>query len=438
MGHVDSKGIFRKLGRKIDNLPLRAPWHETFYDLLRELYSEKEADVLVKMPYGLSDLNRIARVTKYESSELQNILDGLCLKGLVIDLWVNDKYRYVPSPIMIGIFEFSMMRTGESVDSKALARLFNEYLSADHGVLFAVNAKQGNKVSVIRALPHWDAIDPSEYIEVLDYEKAASIIETSKKFSIGICSCRHEKSHIGEKTCDVPLEKCSSFNIAADYLIRNKLAKEVSKSEMLENLAESIEMGLVLCADNVKRNITFICHCCKDCCNALAGISKFGFPNTIVTSSFIARNNPDTCLGCGRCAKACPIDAIQMVPINNPQTKKKKDAIIDTSICLGCGVCALSCNNGAVALVKREKRVLHPETTFERVILQCLERGTLQNQIFDNPQSITQKFMRGFIGGFLRLPPVKAALMSDMLRSSFLSAMAKGVQKQRKGWATEL
>ena len=438
MGHVDSKGIFRKLGRKIDNLPLRAPWHETFYELLRELYSEKEADVLVKMPYGLSDLNRIARVTKYESSELQKVLDGLCSKGLVMDLWVNDKYRYVPSPIMIGIFEFSMMRTGESVDSKALARLFNHYLTADHGLLFAVNAKNGNKVSVIRALPHWDAIDPSEYMEVLDYEKATSIIEASEKFSIGICSCRHEKLHIGEKTCDVPLEKCSSFNIGADYLIRNKLAKEVSKSEMLENLAESIEMGLVLCADNVKRNVTFICHCCKDCCNALAGISKFGFPNTVVTSSFIARNNPDTCLGCGRCAKACPIDAIQMVPINNPQTKKKKDAIIDTSICLGCGVCALSCNNGAVALAKREKRVLHPETTFERVILQCLERGTLQNQIFDNPQSITQKFMRGFIGGFLRLPPVKAALMSDMLRSSFLSAMAKGVQKQRKRWATEL
>jgi ferredoxin len=438
MGHVDSKAIFRKLGRKIDNLSLRAPWNETFYDLLRELYTEKEADVLVKMPYGLSDLNRIARVTKYESSELQKILDGLCSKGLVIDLWVNDKYRYVPSPIMIGIFEFSMMRTGESVDSKALARLFNHYLTADHGVLFAMNAKNGERVSIIRALPHWDAIDPSEYMEVLDYEKAASIIETSDKFSIGICSCRHEKLHVGEKTCEVSLEKCSSFNLGADYLIRNKLAKEVSKSEMMENLEESIEMGLVLCADNVKRNVTFICHCCKDCCNALAGISKFGYPNTVVTSSFIARNNPDTCLGCGRCAKACPIDAIQMVPIDNPQTKKKKDAIIDTSICLGCGVCALSCNNSAVTLVKRDKRVLHPETTFERVILQCLERGTLQNQIFDNPQSITQQFMRGFVGGFLRLPPVKAALMSDMLRSSFLSAMAKGIRKQGKGWATKI
>jgi ferredoxin len=127
-----------------------------------------------------------------------------------------------------------------------------------------------------------------------------------------------------------------------------------------------------------------------------------------------------------------------MIPIENPQTKKKKDAVVDTSICLGCGVCSLSCKKGAVSLVKREKRVLHPETTFERVILQCLERGTLQNQIFDNPQSITQKFMRGFVGGFLRLPPVKAALMSDTLRSSFLNAMTNGIRKQGKEWLAEM
>jgi ferredoxin len=438
MGHTDIKTIYQMLGRKIDNLPTRAPWNEAFYEILKGLYSEKEADVLVKMPYGLSNLNRVAQVTKYESTELLKILEGMCSKGLVMDLWLNDAYHYMPSPIMIGIFEFTMMRTGGSVDSKVLARLFNQYLNADNGAYYAANVKKGNNVSVIRALPHKDAINPSEYMEVLDYEKAASIIESSEKFSIGICSCRHEKLHLGEKTCDVPLEKCSSFNHAADYLIRNNLAREVSKSEMQENLAQSIELGLVLCADNVKRNITFMCHCCKDCCNALAGISKFGYPNAVVTSSFIAKNNPLTCLGCGKCAKACPINAIQMVPINNPQTKKKKDAVIDTSICLGCGVCALNCKNGSVTLSKREKRVLHPESTFERIILQSLERGTLQNQIFDNPQSITQKFMRGFVGGFLRLPPVKAALTSDLLRSSFLNVMVTGVRKQGKGWMTEL
>src|SRR5512136_128119 len=211
MGHAGGKEIFRKLGKKIDSLPMKAPWNETFYELLKTLYSEKEADVVVKMPYGMSDLDRVARVTKYEKSELQKILEGLCLKGLVMDMWVNDAYHYMPSPIMIGIFEFSMMRTGGGVDSKALAHLFNAYLHADNGTIYAANAKGGEKISVIRALPHWDAIDASEYMEVLDYEKATSIIESSEKFSIGLCSCRHEKFHLGEKKCEVPLDKCSSF-----------------------------------------------------------------------------------------------------------------------------------------------------------------------------------------------------------------------------------
>jgi ferredoxin len=187
---------------------------------------------------------------------------------------------------------------------------------------------------------------------------------------------------------------------------------------MLENLARSKEMGLVLCANNVKNDITFICHCCKCCCNVLLGISKFGYPNVVVTSSFIAQRDDEICTECGTCAQACPIDAIKMLPEGNPK--------IDTSICMGCGVCALKCETGALKLVRREKRVIHPETAFERVILQCLERGTLQNQMFSNPQSITHAFMRVFSGAFLKLPPVKKTLMSDTLRSSFLGIMKKG------------
>jgi hypothetical protein len=82
------------------------------------------------------------------------------------------------------------------------------------------------------------------------------------------------------------------------------------------------------------------------------------------------------------------------------------------------------------SLVKRQQRVIHPATTFERVILASLERGTLQNQLFDDPQSVTHQFLRGLVGGFLRLPPVKQALMSDRLRSTFLAALKAGAQKQ--------
>jgi ferredoxin len=122
----------------------------------------------------------------------------------------------------------------------------------------------------------------------------------------------------------------------------------------------------------------------------------------------------------------------------NPEKKRKKDAQVDTSICIGCGVCALKCPAKACILAKREQRVIHPETTFERLMLQCLEKGTLQNQIFANPKSINEKFLSAFIGGFLRLTPVKKALMSDSLRSRFLAAMKSGVVRQGKGWLTEV
>jgi ferredoxin len=119
-----------------------------------------------------------------------------------------------------------------------------------------------------------------------------------------------------------------------------------------------------------------------------------------------------------------------MSPVDDPGAKIKKKANVDGKTCLGCGVCVLQCTKTqSLKLVKREKRVLHPESTFERVILQCLEKGTLQNQLFDDPGSITHGVMRGIVGGFLQLPPVKKALMSDALRSTFLNTLISGVQK---------
>ncbi|MBU0993110.1 MAG: 4Fe-4S binding protein [Proteobacteria bacterium] len=227
--------------------------------------------------------------------------------------------------------------------------------------------------------------------------------------------------------------------MAADYVIRHHLGKEVSRTEMLKTLEISKNMGLVLNSDNTRRGIRFICQCCKCCCAMLQGVSKFGYANTLITSSFIAEIDQETCVGCGKCAKACPIEAIKMTPVSDAtKPKKKKKPEIETDICLGCGVCALSCKTKARELTKRKQRVIHPETTFERVILQPLDKGTLENQIFDNPNAISHKALRGIVGGLLRLAPVKQALMSDTLRSTFLSAMKAGVTLQGKGWLTKI
>jgi len=436
MGHLVGKDIFRELGRKIDGLEMRAPWNKRLHAILKELYSAKEADVVIKMPYGLATFGELEKITGYEKAELQRILDGLTAKGLVMDLWVNDAYHYLPSPIIVGIFEFTMMRMGPKANSKEWARLFHEYLDGDDS-FFEQNFGNGQIISNMRSLPYEEVIVQSEYVEVLDYEKASHLIDINDKFSIGLCSCRHEKMHLGKKECAVPLETCTQFGYAADFMVRNSLAREASRSEIKEVFAQSREMGLVMAADNVQKNMKFVCHCCKCCCNVLQAVNERGYPNHLVTSTFLAGIDGEKCVGCGKCARACPINAISMQEVAVPSSEKTL-AQVDTAICLGCGVCALNCPCTSCLLVKREQRVIHPETTFERIMLQSLERGTLQNQIFSDYRSFNHKFARAFVGAFLRLPPVKKALLGDQFRSKFLQAMKDGVKRQGKEWLTAL
>ncbi len=438
MGHIaQGKDVFEELGRKIDGLGTRAPFNDTFYEILKELYTPDEAELVVRMPYGLSTVAEISEATKISGDRLKGLLDGLCNKGLVMDLWLNDEYRYSVSPMVIGIFEFTMMRVGEPANSKRWAKLFERYM-CESDAFYAANFGHGEQLSVMRTVPHEQTLREEAYLEILDYERAESIIRDSEKCAIGICSCRHEKQHNGTQACDTPLEMCSTFNYGADYMIRRNLAKEVSTERMLANLAEARHRGLVLNADNVKKNVTFMCFCCKCCCNALAGISKHGYANAVVTSNYIAEPESESCTGCGKCARLCPVDAIEMVPVSSAGAKMKKRPKIDESLCLGCGVCSLKCPAGSMKLTRREKRVIVPETTFQKIILAGLERGTLQNQLFSNPDRLSHKFLRAFVGGFLRLPAVKRALMSDTVRSRFLSFVEKGARKQGKSWAVDL
>jgi heterodisulfide reductase subunit A len=64
---------------------------------------------------------------------------------------------------------------------------------------------------------------------------------------------------------------------------------------------------------------------------------------TITLDGLVARVNPEACVGCGECAKACPFQAMKMVG----EGKKQKAQVV-TAACKGCGVCAGACPSGAV------------------------------------------------------------------------------------------
>ena len=422
MGHMVAKDVYGALGDKIDGQHVRTPQNEAFYAMLRELYSPDEAELIVRMPFRLSTLERIERVTGWDRKQIEPVLTGLCDKGLVVDVDVGGTFHYLPAPFVIGFFEFTMMRM-DSADPQVgrVARLFTDYLES--GEFYAANFKDGQQVSVARTLPHLDHL--GDHVEILDYERVDRLIEESESFSLSVCSCRHKKHHAGEQVCKVPLETCTSFGAAAEHIIRHRMGRRISRDEMKDVAQRSKDLQLVFSTDNVQRQPAFLCHCCGCCCGILQGINKHGYPNAIVSSTLVPQVDMDECNGCQKCARACHVSAISLVPESKQASSKRMfEPRIDESACIGCGVCSLVCDPEAIEMRKRERNVIHPETTFERVILQCLERGTLQNQLFDDPGSLSHKAMRGIVGGFLRLPPVKKALMSDALRSRFLSGLA--------------
>jgi ferredoxin len=144
------------------------------------------------------------------------------------------------------------------------------------------------------------------------------------------------------------------------------------------------------------------------------------------------------CNGCGKCVKVCPVNALSLVSANDPRNVNKKTCKLNTDICVGCGLCPAKCATAAIEMMPRTGEVFHPESMFEVTILASLERGTLQNQIFDNPQSVPQEFMRSFVGACLRLSPVKRALMSDTFRSTFLRTAKLTAKFQGKGWMLDI
>nr|MCU0805098.1 hypothetical protein [Burkholderiales bacterium] len=213
MGHLVGKDVYRELGRKIDGLPTRAPWSDKLRALLAELYSEEDARLVAAMPWGFSRIGRLERVTGIPRAQIERQLESLCPRGLVMDVCIGGEYYYAPSPMVIGIFEFTMMRTGAALPYDRWARLFSDYL--EEGGLYRANFGDGQQVSLMRAVPHDGSIAPDDYVEVLDYEKAAAIIDRADRFAIGVCSCRHEHEHTGDRKCDVPLDTCSTFGEAS-------------------------------------------------------------------------------------------------------------------------------------------------------------------------------------------------------------------------------
>jgi len=58
-------------------------------------------------------------------------------------------------------------------------------------------------------------------------------------------------------------------------------------------------------------------------------------------------------------------------------------------------------------------------------VLMALERGKLQDLVFDNRVLWSHRALSALLGAILRLPPVKRALATEQVRSRYLETLVR-------------
>ncbi|HZY44031.1 MAG TPA: 4Fe-4S dicluster domain-containing protein, partial [Anaerolineae bacterium] len=241
-----------------------------------------------------------------------------------------------------------------------------------------------------------------------------------------VCYCRHKMEHV-DRDCEAPKDICMTFNGTADSLIRHGFARRVDRSEGIDLLQEAYANNLVQFGENVREGVNFICNCCGCCCEAMIAARKFGLMNPVHTTNFLPSLQADQCNGCGKCVSVCPVEAMTLVSANAAHHPKMKLAKLDAEICLGCGVCTRACTKDALHLESRPDRVITPINSVHRVVMMAIERGHLQNLIFDNQALFSHRAMAAILGVILKLPPLKQALASKQMKSRYLEHLISRV-----------
>lgn len=429
MGHLTARDAYKNLEERINWFTQGAPSSETWYKILQVLYTEKEAKWVAMLPVRPFTLKKAAKIWGTTEAKAEKLLDRLCEKALMVDSEYKGQRQFVMPPPMAGFIEFALMRTRGDIDQKYLSELYYQYMNVEED--FVKELFFSTKTPLGRVFVQEPVLTNDKTNHILDYERATHIVEEAKYIGVGTCYCRHRMYHAGHPCeIDAPWDVCLTFdNVARSLSEHGEYARLISKEEAMDVLERSYASNLVQIGENVREHPAFICNCCGCCCEALQAARKFSPMQPVATTNYMPKVHSDKCVGCGKCAKVCPILAISMKE-EQAEGDNKKHPEIDGEICLGCGVCARNCPTKAIELEKRPIQIITPVNSTHRFVVQAIEKGTLQNLVFDNQAFANHRAMAAVFGTILRLPPLKQALASQQFKSVYLDKLLS-MQKKK-------
>ena len=352
---------YELLRQRMDKWPTRTPESTGIMKILKEIFTEEEAEILSYFERPLMDQASPIEIAQRSGKPVEKvieILNSLAERGLMFKLGKSRKRaKFMIWPTVIGIFEFVFSNAKIYSDEKIkrLARLFDKYLNR-----YIIPTAWASNYPFPRVLPSKTSeklIEVNEDLgivsqKILAFEEVEELINQYTAFSTMPCSCRVKATHLGY-TPKTAIDVCMTFDMVAEYFIENGMGKRLSKEEALELLIKCEKNGLVHCTLNAQKP-DFICNCDKEHCGILKSITKFHRMGGLALSNFRAKIDESIeCAECYRCVDLCPTHAI----FPSIEEGGKFNLELKNDLCIGCGVCSSNCSTKRLIMEKVENKI---------------------------------------------------------------------------------
>ena len=335
IAHHYSNSLYDRLADRLNQFPQGAPLSKSLFEILKILFTEKEAGLVAQLPIKPFTVDRAAEIWKLDKATTRNMLEDLAGRAMLLDIEQNGEQTFCLPPPMAGFFEFSMMRVrGDFVNQKALAELYYQYLNVEEDFVKSLFVENGTPLG--RIFVQEAALPQDGKLEVLDYERASHIIP-------------HGLAHRRQHVLLPPQDAASGPGLRRahghlhDLQHLGALAHQVRArpADGRRRMSRSARRGAGAQSGPVRgkhpRGRELHLQLLRLLLRGAAAVKQFAIARTI-HSNFIAHAD-DGCRGCGKCEKVCPVNAVSM----REGPAGKRFAFIDPERCIGCGVCVRSC-----------------------------------------------------------------------------------------------
>jgi ferredoxin len=338
--------IHEQLAKHLSTMGMGLPHRETLVEILKENFTEKEAEVALMLPTSNTPLKPVAVAALAVSSTLDKkdlaiTLESLAKRRLIYSgKTENGEIGYALHQAGFGFPQTFLWDGRDTPHARKMSKLILKYFNRKA----TRDAFGGKKTKAYRYIPIHRSLNP-DVQAVLPHDKMDNVLDGAQRFAVAHCPCRVEAGLMG-KPCKHPLEVCLKFDEMADYLIDRGLGKEITREEAKELVRKSAEIGLVHFVDNTAGKVKHNCNCCGCACWNVGSIRRRKIPrDELMAVYFIRETRPDKFVGCGQCVEICPVEAI---------TLEDDLAVIDENWCIGCGVCATRCEFDAFHIKYRD------------------------------------------------------------------------------------